>query len=147
MLGLRVRSAWWFAAVVVGGVVVLGFAGWAALAARWWIPLVPPAMTWGASLGVVTAYMSYQEHHDRKMLMQLFSRHVSPEVAQTIWRQRADFLDGGRPRPMVMTVTIMFTDLIGFTHISEKCTPAELVVWLNEYLDAMVQQVLKHHGG
>ncbi len=80
------------------------------------------------------------------MLMQLFSRHVSKEVAETIWLQREQFLDGGRPRPQRLVVTALFTDLTGFTTVSEKHPPEVLMEWLNEYMDAMARQVSRHGG-
>ena len=90
--------------------------------------------------------MSYRETVERTHLMQLFSRHVSPEVAEAIWRQRDQFLDGGRPRPERLMVTVLFTDLTGFTAVSEKHTPEALLDWLNEYMDAMAREVSRHGG-
>src|SRR5439155_19551520 len=89
-----------------------------------------------------TAYVSYHESAQRAALMQLFSRHVSREVAEAIWRDREQFLDGGRPRPQRLAATVLFTDLVGFTSTSEHLEPQVLVDWLNEYMDVMVQQVL-----
>jgi len=78
--------------------------------------------------------------------MKLFSRHVSKEVAETIWHQRDQFLDGGRPRSQRLITTVLFTDLTGFTTVSEKFTPEQLMEWLNEYMDAMAQEVSRHGG-
>jgi len=50
--------------------------------------------------------------------------------------------EAGRPA----TATVLFTDLVGFTSTSEHLEPQVLVDWLNEYMDAMVQQVLDHGG-
>lgn len=78
--------------------------------------------------------------------MQLFSRHVSKEVAETIWQQRDQFLDGGRPRSQKMTVTVLFSDLKGFTSVSEKMDPQHLIDWLNTYMESMAQLVMRHSG-
>ena len=48
---------------------------------------------------------------ERAVLMQLFSRHVSAEVTNAVWRQREQFMDGGRPRSQKFTATVLFTDL------------------------------------
>ena len=146
LIGLRVRSPWRFSLAGASGLLVLGFIDYAAFLGDWWLPLVPPAMAWLISEAVVTAYMSHQEMAQRAVLMKLFSRHVSKEVAETIWRQREQFLDGGRPRPQQMMTTVMFTDLTGFTTVSERFSPEELMEWLNEYMDAMAQEVSKHGG-
>jgi adenylate cyclase len=90
--------------------------------------------------------MSNQEKKERAVLMQLFSRHVSPEVADAVWRQREQFMDGGRPRSQKFTVTVLFTDLKAFTSVSEKMDPQALLDWLNTYMEAMAQLVMDHGG-
>jgi adenylate cyclase len=146
LLAFGVRSPWRLAAAVAGGVLVLAGFDYLAFLRTWWIPLVPPVLAWLASAGIVIAYMSYQETLQRGMLMQLFSRHVSKEVAEAIWQQRDQFLDGGRPRSDRLVVTALFTDLTGFTTVAEKHAPEELMEWLNEYMDVMAQQVSRHGG-
>jgi adenylate cyclase len=145
-LGLALRSPWTFALAAVGGAGATAGAGFATLLGGWWIPVVPPAAGWVATLGVVTAYVSYRERHERASLMQLFSRHVDREVAETIWAQREQFLDGRRPRPQRIVITALFTDLSGYTTLSEKSSPEDLMEWLNEYMDAMAQEVSRHGG-
>jgi adenylate cyclase len=63
-----------------------------------------------------------------------------------IWEQREDFLDNGRPRSRKLTATIFFSDLRGFTSVSEKMDPQELIDWLNTYMESMAGLVLKHDG-
>jgi adenylate cyclase len=101
---------------------------------------------WLISAGGIITYLSHRETVQRALLMQLFSRQVSKEVAQTIWQQREQFLDGGRPRSQRLVVTALFTDLTGFTTVSEKHPPEVLMEWLNEYMDAMARQVSRHGG-
>jgi adenylate cyclase len=103
-------------------------------------------MAWLGSAALVTAYMLNQEKKERALLMQLFSRHISPEVAKTIWQQRDQFMDGGRPRSQKLTATVLFTDLKGFTSVSEKMDPQALLEWLNVYMEAMAQLVMDHGG-
>ena len=78
--------------------------------------------------------------------MQLLSKHVSREVAEVIWKERDQFLEGGRPRSQKLISTVLFTDLEGFTALSEKMDPQALIDWLNTYLEAMAQLVTKHGG-
>src|SRR3989442_11020087 len=79
--------------------------------------------------------------------MKLFSRHVSREVAETIWREREEFLEGGRLRSQALVVTALFTDLTGFTPVAEKLGPAGLIEWLNEYMGAMARRGSEDGGG
>jgi len=145
-MGLRIRSPWRFALSAAGGLLLLSLAVSLAFLGGWWIPSVPPAMGWLISAAIVTAYMSNQEKQQRGLLMQLFSKHVSPEVAEAIWRQRDQFLDGGRPRSQKLIVTVFFSDLRGFTPVSEKMDPQTLMDWLNTYMEAMAQLVIEHGG-
>ena len=146
MLTLLIRSAWRFAFAVAGGLVLLAVAVHSLFTLGWWIPLVPPALGWAGSAGVVMAYVSNQEKKERASLMNLFSSYTSRELATTIWEQREQFLSGGRPRPQRLTATAFFTDVASFTTVSEKMDPATLMDWLNEYMEVM-SPIVGAHGG
>ena len=145
-MGVVVRSPWRFLLLVLGCLFILVFAVYFAFLRGWWIPLVPPAIAWFISAAVITAYMSNKERLERASLMQLFSKHVSREVAEVIWKERDQFLDGGRPRSQKLISTVLFTDIEGFTALSEKMDPRTLIDWLNTYLEAMAQLVTEHGG-
>ncbi|NPA25528.1 MAG: adenylate/guanylate cyclase domain-containing protein [Deltaproteobacteria bacterium] len=147
VIGFRLRSPGFFSIYAAGGCLLLGLVAYVAFDAGWWIPVVPPVAGFLVSAAMVTAYMSNQEKQSRAVLMHLFSRHVSPEVAASIWRQRDQFLTGdGRPRSRKMTVTVLFSDLKGFTSISEKLSPQALIDWLNSYMEAMADLVMQYGG-
>jgi class 3 adenylate cyclase len=103
-------------------------------------------LTWLAVLGLVAAYLSQTERAERSTLMHLFASHLSEQVAQEIWRQRAIVLKGERPRPLRLTGTALFSDIVGFTTISEHLDPECLTSWLNAYMNAMSRIVLAHGG-
>ena len=146
LVGLWIRGAWRFSLVVLFGLVVLGGVVVMAIANSWWIPWVPPAMGWVVNAMVVTALISKQEQQDRQALMGLFSRHVSPQVAEAVWEQREQFLEKGRWRPQTLLVTTLFTDLEGFTAVAEAMPPDQLWEWLNTFMDTMVK-IITDHGG
>ncbi|MEK7676524.1 MAG: adenylate/guanylate cyclase domain-containing protein [Verrucomicrobiota bacterium] len=111
-----------------------------------WIPLVAPTAACFPSAGLVTSYVSYLERSQRTLLMHLFSRHVSKDIAENVWDQWHLFLDGDRPRPQKLVATVLFTDLKGFSSTSEKMDPALLIDWLNQYMEEMAQVVARHGG-
>jgi len=78
--------------------------------------------------------------------MQLFSRHVSSDIADEIWRHRDQYLESGRLRSNRQTTTVMFTDIEHFTTVSEKLGPEVLMDWLNEYMEIMANLVSRHGG-
>lgn len=89
---------------------------------------------------------SEEERNQKAQLMRIFCRHVSDEVAEEMWRERAQFLSGNRPRPQLLTATVMFADIRGFTSISERLAPETLFDWLNEYMEAISKIVSAHRG-
>jgi adenylate cyclase len=118
----------------------------AAFLQNWWLPAVAPFLNYIISGTGAFALASYRERRERAELMQLFSRHVSDKVAQSIWEQRDTFLDGNRPRPQKITATVLFTDFVGFSSVSELKDPASLLQWLNEGMERLAQQVEAHDG-
>jgi adenylate cyclase len=127
---------------------LLGLAGigWLAFSSGWWIPLVTPALGYVPAAVLAISYVSARERSMRGVLMKLYSRHVSKEIAEAIWENRDSFLDGQRPLAQKLVVTVLFTDLKGFSTIAEAMEPARLYGWLNGYLGAMAQ-VIQDHGG
>lgn len=146
VIGFRTRSARRFSMLVTGGLLILFFAAFAAFLSSWWIPLVPPALAFFNSAVVVTAYMTGREKKERAVLMQIFSKHVSKEIAEMIWQQREQFLHNGRPRSQKMTATVLFSDLKGFSALSERMDPQDLIDWLNTYMESMAGLIMTHGG-
>jgi adenylate cyclase len=146
LLGTRSLRPWQLAVAFGLGLLGVAGSGYLALLGRWWWPVVPPGLTWIGAIGLVVAYQSYRERAERGILMRLFSQHVSKEVAEAIWRDREQFAHGGRPRPRSLVVTALFTDLVGFTTVSERFSPEALMDWLNEYMDVMAQEISRHDG-
>lgn len=144
--GLLIGSLWRFFIVGLSGLIILFFSSFLAFFQGWWIPLVPPAAVWLISAASITAYVSNLEKRQREILMGLFSKHVSPEVAESIWRQRDQFLNDGRPRSQELMVTVLFSDLRGFTSVSERMDPQPLIDWLNTYMDSMTQLIMDNGG-
>ncbi len=111
-----------------------------------WIPVVPQVLSYLITSAIILVIVSRQEKMQRGQLMQLFSKHVSQDVAEALWEKRDQFMDGNRPQPQRMMTTVLFSDLKGFTTISEKMEPGVLLDWLNEYMELMSQVIAKHNG-
>ena len=135
-----------FAAVLAGFLAALVIISLVAFDRAWWIPVVPPALVALVSAGLVTSLMSYRARAERANLMQLFSSHVSGRIAEQIWRQRDEFMEHGRPKPQELVATVLFTDIKGFTSVSENLSEVQLIEWLNAYLERMADVVMSHGG-
>ena len=146
LVGRFARSSLRFSLFTVTGLLLLVGATFAAFINHWWLPVAPAAIAWLTSAGLVTAFLSGREKQEKKYLMDLFSKNVSPEVADEMWKHRASFLKGGRLEPQTMTVTVLFSDLANFTPVAERLSPAKLMDWLNNYMETMAGLVIKHGG-
>ena len=78
---------------------------------------------------------------DRDRVQDLFSRYVSEPVVQQILARPDLALRANRKR-----VTVMFSDLRGFSRISEQKEPDELLEFLNEHFEATTEIILEHEG-
>jgi class 3 adenylate cyclase len=79
---------------------------------------------------------------ERDFIKSTFERYVSPAVATEIINN-PDMLNLGGERK---TLTILFADIGGFTHLSETLQPEEVVVRLNEYFHGMNDAIMEHNG-
>jgi adenylate cyclase len=139
-------SAPWIAiAVPIAQGMILGSA-YSAFLAGWWIPVVSPTLAMGGSVLVMTGYLIQRERQERQMMMNLFGRHVTPKIADAIWRDRHELIEAGQVAPQEMIATVLFTDLKGFSSIAEHMPAKELMPWLNEYMSAMAEIVMAHNG-
>jgi adenylate cyclase len=75
-------------------------------------------------------------------LKKAFSSYVSPDLVKQIEKDPDKLVLGGEQREL----SILFSDIRGFTTVSESLTPPELVKLLNEYLSPMTRIVLEERG-
>src|SRR5262249_59492421 len=76
------------------------------------------------------------------LLKQMFGRYVSTEVMKSLLARPGTFQLGGERR----RVTILMTDLRGFTALAERVPPEEVIALLNAYFGVMVDVCLRHGG-
>jgi len=77
-----------------------------------------------------------------ELIKKMFGRYLSTEVMNTLLEDPSALELGGEKRK----VTIMMTDLRGFTDLSERLTPEQVVQLLNTYFEVMVDVVLQYSG-
>jgi adenylate cyclase len=71
-----------------------------------------------------------------------FERYFAPNVAAEIAQQQGAVALGGDRRPL----TVLFSDIRGFTSLSERMTPEEIAQLLSDYFSEMVEIVFEHGG-
>lgn len=114
--------------------------------AGWWLPVVPAGCGLFIAAVAGVAYVSVLERSERRFLMEIFSKHVSGDVAEEIWRQRNALLSDGRIATQELTVTVLFSDLENFTPIAEALSARAMMDWLNQYMEAMAGLVIQYGG-
>lgn len=134
-----------FAAAAGASLAVLG--GWtvfavAAFKGGQWLNLVQPVASGGLALFFGTAYQYFIEGREKRRVSKLFGRYVSKDVYSQLM-SNPDLAElGGKRREM----TVLFSDIRGFTSVTERGEPEALVRQLNEYFSRMVEIVFKHKG-
>ncbi|MBM4286720.1 MAG: CHASE2 domain-containing protein [Deltaproteobacteria bacterium] len=95
------------------------------------------------SVYVAVGYMRFMaEEKERKRIKAAFQNYVPPEVVNTMLQHPEKLHLGGEKREM----TVIFSDIRGFTTLSEKMEPEVLVELLHSYLNPMTDIVFKHGG-
>ncbi|WP_272065229.1 CHASE2 domain-containing protein [Oscillatoria sp. CS-180] len=107
-----------------------------------WIPIAAPIGT--SLLGLIG--IQFIEQRERKTLMDLFAINLSPEMADFIWEHKGELLSEGQIQPQSLNATLLFSDIRGFTSISEKLPSDVLLPWLNRYFEAMTDCIMAHGG-
>ncbi|MGI9418596.1 MAG: CHASE2 domain-containing protein [Geminicoccaceae bacterium] len=144
VIALLLSSPFWLIAGAVSSLAILaGSTFWMFFSAGWWLPFVPPALGFALALTFAIAYVMTRARNEREQIMALFSGVVSKGVADAIWKRREQPDDEAL---QLLTATVMFTDIKGFTTISESLDEPVLADWLNDYMASMVGIVAEHDG-
>ena len=114
--------------------------------------MAQPILASAVALFAGTAYRYFVEDAEKRKVSRLFGRYVSRDVyKQLMAHPELAELGGGRRE-----MSVLFSDLRGFTTITEKGNPEDLVAQLNEYFTRMVEdrlskwwdgrQIRRRHG-
>jgi len=120
--------------------VPFGLGVWSAFLHGWWLNFIVPSGTLVANVGFVAMYRALVEEKEKRRVRGAFQQYLSPEVIRRLL-ENPDLV-----KPRKTEVTVMFSDVRGFTTISEKLDAQELASLLNEYLTDMTQIVFRHNG-
>ena len=129
----------------VGAALVAAYWVVAILGYAWGLPLLPiiaPTLAFLLSLWMMDVLIGRAERKQREFVQGVFSRYVSPAVVDQLVADPAAVSISGTRRE----ATFIFTDIAGFTTLSEQLDSEALADVLNAYLDGACAIILRHEG-
>lgn len=130
------RWMWFGLALLIPFTALLYFA----FVRGWWLNFTLPAGTLTANVMVVSLYRALVEEKEKRKVRSAFGQYLSPEVIRRL------LLNPQLVEPRKTEITVMFSDIRGFTTISEKLDAQELALFLNGYLSDMTRIVFGSRG-
>ncbi len=106
------------------------------------LPLAASLAMTVALFTINMAYGYFVESRSKRQFTELFGQYVPPELVDKMARDPEKYSMEGRSEQL----TVLFSDIVGFTSISETLTPKDLSAFINEYLTSMSLVIRDHRG-
>lgn len=137
------RRLWLSAFVAVALLVLLPFAGGFVFGSSGlWLPLFTPVTAGVLVLGGGISYRYFAEVRKEKKLRETFGKYVSDGVLAELLKDPESASVEGR----LVEASVLFSDVRGFTTLSESMEPPQVVEVLNSFLTAVSEVILEHGG-
>jgi len=135
-------TAFWATGIVVISIVVIGWVATALFQSGYWMNVSQPVLASSVALFGGVSYQYFVEGREKRRMKRLFGQYVSKDVYEQLVANPSLARLGGQRREM----SVLFSDIRGFTTVTEQGQPEEIVGMLNEYFTRMVDIVFRHRG-
>ncbi len=95
-----------------------------------------------ANFGLLAGYLFISTEREKRVIRQVFSHYVAPEILDEMERSGHQLKLGGETQE----ITVMFSDIRGFTPLSESVSATDLVALLNQLFSKIGDQILQERG-
>jgi adenylate cyclase len=109
---------------------------------RVWLNMVYPVFALAATYTMLTVYRYVSEERERKRIKDTFKQYVAADVIEEVLKNPSNLRVGGQEKML----TVLFSDLAGFTAFSERHTPSQVIDLLSEYHDRMTERLFERQG-
>ncbi len=133
---------WSIVVMIILGIVHTVITSYLFETASLWVAIVNPILTLVVTFSAVYLYKYITEEQGKKFIRDTFSHFVTASVVEELLANPDKIKLGGEKK----VCTVFFSDVAGFTTISEQLSPEALVTLLNEYLTEMTNIVFKYNG-
>ncbi len=106
------------------------------------LPVVPGIVAIVLSAAGATALDAVLAHRSKRFIRQAFAHYLAPQLVERLVNNPDELRLGGERRVM----TFLFTDIAGFTSMSERMDAEDLATLLNTYLEGVSNIVMRHDG-
>jgi adenylate cyclase len=134
--------AWWATAIWAVLIGAYAYLATRLFAAGHWLNMAQPILATSIALFGGVGYQYFVEGREKRKMKRLFGQYVSRDVYEQLVANPELARLGGHRREM----TVLFSDIRGFTTLSERGEPDAIVGTLNEYFTCMVDVVFAHRG-
>jgi adenylate cyclase len=117
-------------------------ARWLFVNSRVWLNIVYPLLVLVITYTALTLYHYMTEERERRKVKGAFKHYVSHDVIEEMLKEPGRLQLGGEEK----VITVLFSDLAGFTSYSERYAPREMINILSEYFENMTEQIFAHQG-
>ena len=107
-----------------------------------WVNVVMPGGVLTANWAIISAFRVLIEDREKRKTRAAFAQYVPAGLVKELMKNPDGLKLGGQEREL----TIMFSDIRGFTSLSERLSPMELTGFLNSYTDEMTDIIFRHWG-
>ncbi len=117
--------------------------------ARWffihsgaWLNMVYPLLALFLNYTILRVYGYVTEERERKKIKETFRHYVAPLVIEEMLKEPDRLKLGGEEK----NLTVLFSDLAGFTSYAERLPPDEMIAILSQYFEKMTEQIFAYRG-